>query len=150
MIRSHWLSIIQQDSQSLAQIYYWYWLGISVCYTEPVVVMWIIVCYDEAVVLKHRVLCWASDCESCCIMLSQWLRIMEFYAEVVVVKHCVLCETVCAMLSQWLRRYAKADSVSVSWKRCLPSTSIGLFMSWRRLHGNGGSVAARFTVTGSA
>jgi hypothetical protein len=52
-------------------------------------------------------LCWASDCESWCAMLSQWLCIILCYAGQVVVNHDVLfcasgCESWCVMLSKWL------------------------------------------------
>jgi hypothetical protein len=51
------------------------------------------VCYDEPVVVNHGVLCRASDCESWCVMLSQWSCIMVCYAEPVVVNHGVLFRT---------------------------------------------------------
>jgi hypothetical protein len=59
-----------------------------------------LVCYAEPVVMNHGVLCWASDCESWCAMLSQWLCIILCYAEPVVVNHDVLfcasgCESWC-------------------------------------------------------
>jgi hypothetical protein len=62
----------------------WLWLWIMLCYAEP------------------------GDCESQCVMLSQWLQIIADYAEQVVVNHVVLCwvggcESWCFfMLSQWL------------------------------------------------
>jgi hypothetical protein len=48
------------------------------------------VCYDEPVVVNHGVLCCASDCESWCVMLSQWSCIMVCYSEPVIVNHVVL------------------------------------------------------------
>jgi hypothetical protein len=54
------------------------WLGIMLCYAEPVV-------------MHHGVLCWASGCESWWVMMSQWLWIMVCYDETVVVNHGVLC-----------------------------------------------------------
>ena len=92
------------------------WVWIMMCYAErmamlsyskPVVVMWNIVCYDEPVIVNHWLLCWASDCESCCFMLSQWLWIMVCYTEPADVKQCALCwasgsETLCVMLSHWI------------------------------------------------
>ena len=48
------------------------------------------VCYGEQVVANHGVLCSVSDCESWCVMLSQWLCILMCYAEPVVVNHGVL------------------------------------------------------------
>jgi hypothetical protein len=51
----------------------------------------IMLCYDEPLVVNHGVLCWASDCESLCVMLSQLLWIMVCYYERVVVNHGVLC-----------------------------------------------------------
>jgi hypothetical protein len=51
--------------------------------------------YAEPVDVNHRLLCWAIDCESFWVMLSQWLWIMWCYAEPVVVKHCELCWTQC-------------------------------------------------------
>jgi hypothetical protein len=39
------------------------------------------------VVVYHIVVCLASDCESWFVMLSQWFRIMVYYAEPVVVNH---------------------------------------------------------------
>jgi hypothetical protein len=53
------------------------------------------VCNAEQVVVSHGELCWASGCESWCVMLRQWLWIMVCYAEPVGVKHGVI-------LSQWL------------------------------------------------
>jgi len=63
--------------------------------------------YAEPVVVNHGVLCWASGCESRCVILSQWLWIMVWNAEPVVMNHGVLycaggCESWCVMLSQWL------------------------------------------------
>jgi len=37
------------------------------------------VCNDEQEVVSHGELCWASGCESCYIILSQWLWIMVCY-----------------------------------------------------------------------
>jgi len=37
------------------------------------------VCNAEQVVVSHGELCWASGCESCYIILSQWLWIMVCY-----------------------------------------------------------------------
>jgi hypothetical protein len=47
-------------------------------------------CYVEQEDVNHGVLCCASDCESCCVMLSQCLLITLCYAEPVVVDHCML------------------------------------------------------------
>ena len=80
---------------------------------------WIMVCYAEPVAVNHAVLylfewfvnhgvqCWASGCESWCVMLSQWLWIMLSYGQPVVVSHGELCwangcESWCVMLRQWL------------------------------------------------
>jgi len=60
------------------------------------------VCYAEPVVVNHGELCCASDGESWCVMLNQWLCIMvcyvdpvvvnqECYTEPVVVNHGELC-----------------------------------------------------------
>ena len=48
------------------------------------------VCDAVPVVVNHSVLCLASDCESSCVMLSQWLCIMVCYAEPAVLQHGVL------------------------------------------------------------
>ena len=37
--------------------------------------------YIKPVVVNHGVLCGASDCESWCVLLSQWLLIMVYIAE---------------------------------------------------------------------
>jgi hypothetical protein len=90
------------------------WLWIMVCYSEPVVVNhgeytiihnnWLSITHHdsqilahpstpwfiEPVVVNHGVLCWDSCCESCCVILSQWLWIMMSYAEPVVVNDGVL------------------------------------------------------------
>jgi hypothetical protein len=58
------------------------------CYAEPVVMNHM--SYADPVVANHGELYWASGCESCCVMLSQWLLIMVCYAEPVVVSHVVL------------------------------------------------------------
>jgi hypothetical protein len=50
------------------------WLGIILCYSEPVVV-------------NDGELCWASGCESWCVILSQWICIMVCNAARVVVNH---------------------------------------------------------------
>ena len=77
------------------------WLWIMVSYDEPVFVnhgdLWWAsgyvswVCSTELMVVHHGVVCWASDCESRSVILSQWLWIMLFYTEPVVVNHSVLC-----------------------------------------------------------
>jgi hypothetical protein len=73
MIRNHWLSITHHDSQPLAQN------------STP----WITTTGHNAelVVVNHGVLFWAGDCESFCVILSQWLWIMVCYSEPVVVNH---------------------------------------------------------------
>jgi hypothetical protein len=88
MLHSHWLSITHHDSQPLAQH------SSHHCYAEPMVV-------------NHGLLSWASGCESCCVMLSQWLWITMCYSKPVVMNHGVLfwasgCESCCVVLSQWL------------------------------------------------
>jgi hypothetical protein len=77
----------------------------------------IMVFYSEPVVVNHGVLFWASGCESCCVILSQWLWIMVCYAELVVVNHGVLCwasggESWCVMLSQrlWIKVHTKTHN----------------------------------------
>jgi hypothetical protein len=73
--------------------------------------LWTILCYVEWVGVNHGVLCWASGCESCRVMLSQWLWlwIMLCYAE----PGCY--ESQCAMLSQWLQIIANyAERVVVN------------------------------------
>jgi len=47
--------------------------------------------HAEPVVVNHVLLCWASGCESCCVILSQWLWIMVCYDEPVAVSHGLLC-----------------------------------------------------------
>jgi hypothetical protein len=42
--------------------------------------LWNIACYVEPVVLKHCVLCWASDCESSCVIRSQWLNMIHSHS----------------------------------------------------------------------
>ena len=44
-------------------------------------------CNTEPVVVNHCVHFRASDCESGCVMLSKWLRVMVSYAEPVGVNH---------------------------------------------------------------
>ena len=44
-------------------------------------------CNTEPVVVNHCVQYRASDCESWCVMLCKWLRVMESYAEPVGVNH---------------------------------------------------------------
>jgi hypothetical protein len=57
--------------------------------------------------VNHGVLSWACGCESCCVMLSQWLWISMCYSVAVAVNHGVLfwasgCELCCVILSQWI------------------------------------------------
>ena len=40
--------------------------------------------YTMPVVVNHGVLCGASGCESWCVLLSQWLLIMMYIAEEVI------------------------------------------------------------------
>jgi hypothetical protein len=40
--------------------------------------------YTKPVVVNHGVLCGASGCESWCVLLSQWLLIMMYIAEEVI------------------------------------------------------------------
>ena len=90
------------------------WLWIHVCYTEPnscesccVILSRLCFSYGvscraigyeryEPMVVNYDVLWWTSDCESWCVMLSQWLWIMVCYAELVAVNHAVL------YWSEWL------------------------------------------------
>ena len=44
----------------------------------------IMVCNSEPVVVNHGLLCGASGCESWCVLLSQWLLIMMYIAEEVI------------------------------------------------------------------
>ena len=79
-------------------------LWVMVSYIVPRVS--IMVCNAEPVVVNHGVLCWTSGCESCCVMLWQWLWIMVRYNEPVGVNHGVLlwgsgCESWWVMMSQW-------------------------------------------------
>ena len=37
--------------------------------------------YTKPVVVNHGMLCGAIGCESWCVLLSQWLLIMEYIAE---------------------------------------------------------------------
>ena len=48
------------------------------------------VCYTEPLVVNPGVIYGASDSQSWCVMLNQWLLIMVCYAEPVVVNHGVL------------------------------------------------------------
>jgi len=45
------------------------------------------VCYDEPVVVNHGVLYGSIECESWCVILSQWLFMMMCIAEQVIVNH---------------------------------------------------------------
>jgi hypothetical protein len=81
------------------------WLWIHVCYTEPnscesccVILSRLCFSYGvscraigyewyEPMVVNYDVLWWTSDCESWCVMLSKWLRVMVSYAKPVVVSH---------------------------------------------------------------
>jgi hypothetical protein len=57
------------------------------------------------VVENHGVSCRISGCESLFPMLSQWLWIIGYHTEALVLKHGDLCsasELFCDMLSQWL------------------------------------------------
>jgi hypothetical protein len=67
----------------------------------------IIVSYAGPVVVNHGVLCWANDCHSWCVMLSQRLWFMVCYAEPVFVNNgglcCVSgCESCCDIPSHWV------------------------------------------------
>jgi hypothetical protein len=73
MIHNHWLRIINHVWQPLAQhsspVYYsepngyeWWFIMMSQW-------LWIMVSYAEPVGINHGVLCWASGCESWCVML---------------------------------------------------------------------------------
>jgi hypothetical protein len=104
MISNHCFSITHHHSQRImlrkvvvnhdVQPVCWaQWLGIMVCYAEPGVV-------------NHVLLCWASGCESWCVILRQWLFMMMCIAEQVIVNHGEIycssgCVSWCAMLSQW-------------------------------------------------
>jgi hypothetical protein len=67
------------------------WLLIMVCNSEPMVVNHGLLCpnkgceymasYTKPVVVNHGMLCGAIGCESWCVLLSQWLLIMEYIAE---------------------------------------------------------------------
>jgi hypothetical protein len=46
--------------------------------------LWIMTSYTKPVVVNHGVLCGASGCESWCVLLSQWLLIMMYIAEKVI------------------------------------------------------------------
>ena len=64
-------------------------------------------CYSEPVVVNLGVLFWASGCESCCVILSQWFWIIVSYAEPVVMNGGELfwssgCESWYVVLSYWL------------------------------------------------
>jgi hypothetical protein len=121
MIHNHWLSIIQYDSQPLAQLSTpWFTTTVSsyrtMIHNHCLRIkhhdslnqwLWIAICYSEPVVVNRGELCCALGCESCCVILSRWLWIMVFYSETVVVNHGAIwwnsgCESWCAMLSQWL------------------------------------------------
>ena len=57
--------------------------------------------------MNHVVLCWASGCESVCVILRQWLWIMVYYSLPMVVNYVLLFwasgfESWWVMLSQWL------------------------------------------------
>jgi hypothetical protein len=106
VILSQWLWIIV--SYDICQ-----WLWIMVCYAVTVVGIthhdsqplaqhstpWFtttrsfITHHDSqplAFVVNHGVLCWASGCESWCVILRKWLWIMTSYAEPVVLNDGVL------------------------------------------------------------
>ena len=60
-----------------------------VCYYEPMVGNQGVKAIP--VVVNHGELCSASGCESWCAMLSQWLRIMLCYSELIIGNHGMLC-----------------------------------------------------------
>ena len=125
---SQWLWIMLCYAEPVGVIH-------GACFYEQLVVnhgvlyrperLWIIVWYAEPsgcescvilsrVVVIDAVLYWASGyeslcggCESCCVILSQWLWSMVYYAEPVVENHIGLwlasdCESRRGMLGQWL------------------------------------------------
>jgi hypothetical protein len=123
MLNNHWLSIIQHDSQPLAQLST-PWFTTTVSHSTS----WFTYTgsewhtkihnhclgrahhdsqYSVPVDINHVVLFWASGCESWWVMLLPWLWIMVCYSEPVVVNHgelwwaCV-CESWCALPKQWL------------------------------------------------
>jgi hypothetical protein len=77
MIHNHWLSITHHDSQPLVQ-HYTPWKSWIVMLCQR---LWIVAWYCKPVVVNHGVLCWASGCESWCVLLSQWLLIMVCFTE---------------------------------------------------------------------
>jgi hypothetical protein len=99
MIDNHWLSTTNHDSQTLIRhdTPWFPTTGVSIAHhdsqllcsnntsrfitTELTIGLWITVSYDEPMVVNHGVLCWASGCESWCVILSQWLWIMLCYSE---------------------------------------------------------------------
>ena len=112
-IPSHWVEI------TVWMLYQWVWIMVS--YAEAVVVnhgevCWVsgcaIVRYAAPVVVNHDVLCWSIDCESLRIMLSQWLWIIVYYAEL------NLWESWCVMLSQQLWIIVLCWAVCVGIKVC--------------------------------
>jgi hypothetical protein len=89
MIHNHCLRITHHDSQPLAQH------NTPQCTTTGSNQwMWMIDCHAVPKVVNHGDLCWASGCESWCVILSQWLWIMVWYARP------SSCESWCIMLSK--------------------------------------------------
>jgi hypothetical protein len=129
MIHNHWLSITRDDSQPLARhnspwftntgsewhnMIRYHWLSIANHGLQPLATisqwLWIMVCYAEPVGVTHVVLCWASGCDSWCVILSQSLWIIVSYAEPADVNYGVLfnasgCESLLHTMihNHWLR-----------------------------------------------
>jgi hypothetical protein len=92
LIHNHWLSIAHNDSQPQSQ-HNTPWFTTTGKYHNS---LWFTtIVYAEPVAVHLGVLCWASGCESWCVilgsgcvtwcvMLSQWLWIMVIYTEPVV------------------------------------------------------------------
>jgi hypothetical protein len=112
MIQNHFLSITNNTSKELVQHNTpWFTTTGSVntpwftttCSLSSLTIIhnhWLSIIHHDSQPL-------ASGCESWCVMLSQRLWIMVWYAEQVVVNHFEWwwasgCESWCVMLSQWL------------------------------------------------
>ena len=94
---SHWLWINVSYAEP--------WLRIMFCYAEPVIGNQVVSVVPVGV--NHGELCEVSGCESCCVIMCQYVWLMVRYAKQVVWNHGVLCcaskcDSCWVMLSQWL------------------------------------------------
>jgi hypothetical protein len=82
MTQNHWLSTTHHDLQSIAQDYTpWFTINCSGLHTmiQNHLLRITHVSFAGPVGVSHGVQWWASGCELWCVMLSQWLLIMDCY-----------------------------------------------------------------------